>query len=288
MRRVIWPILCAFLLAAGCGGAAGDPDLEGVRADAELARLAAAPGGQIAVRRLLEVSRTASESWQATTPPKRTTRCLPGSESRLGSRSVAYAGVARHRVTAYRKPGVRAIRTFDRVNVNDYPMVFGVLAEVLGPDCRPAWYRVQLPIRPNGAEGYVRASALDVATVRTRIEIDLSDRRLEFFRDGKLVYRLTTAVGSKLTPTPTGRYYVNQRLLPGDPTGPWGPGALGISAFSPVLIHWEQGGPIAIHGTNTPSSIGKAVSNGCIRLANDDLVRLYERTPAGSPVVISA
>ena len=39
-------------------------------------------------------------------------------------------------------------------------------------------------------------------------------------------------------------------------SGPFGPGGIGISAFSPVLTGWAQGGPIAIHGTNQPASIG--------------------------------
>jgi lipoprotein-anchoring transpeptidase ErfK/SrfK len=55
-----------------------------------------------------------------------------------------------------------------------------------------------------------------------------------------------------------------------------------------VLIHWPQGGPIAIHGTNNPDSIGKAASNGCLRLPNRQLIRLFEQTPAGTPVVIKA
>jgi lipoprotein-anchoring transpeptidase ErfK/SrfK len=53
-----------------------------------------------------------------------------------------------------------------------------------------------------------------------------------------------------------------------------------------VLTHWAQGGPVAIHGTNEPWSIGHAVSNGCIRLPNATLSKLFARTPAGTPVVI--
>ena len=41
-----------------------------------------------------------------------------------------------------------------------------------------------------------------------------------------------------------------------------------------------------IHGTNQPSSIGKSVSSGCIRLANADIVDLYERVAVGTPVVV--
>jgi hypothetical protein len=221
-------------------------------------------------------------------PPPATQECVGGVEQRLGSRRVAFAAVARGRTTAFEEPGGRVVEVFERLNVNGYPTVFGVLSVVRNARCEPIWYRVQLPIRPNGAQGYVRAAKVELNRVRTRIEIDLSERRLDFLRNGRLVWRLSTAVGTASTPTPTGRYYVNQRLVAPDPSGPWGPAALGISAYSPVLLHWVQGGPIGIHGTNNPASIGLAASNGCLRLQNDDLERLYARTPAGTPVVIRA
>ena len=81
---------------------------------------------------------------------------------------------------------------------------------------------------------------------------------------------------------------VNQRLIPNDPSGPFGPGAVGISAYSNVLTGWAQGGPIAIHGTNEPWSIGRAVSNGCIRLPNSTLRRVFAAALNGTPVVIHA
>ena len=43
---------------------------------------------------------------------------------------------------------------------------------------------------------------------------------------------------------------------------------------------------IAIHGTNDPSSIGAAVSSGCVRVAADPLTALAAGLPAGTPVVI--
>lgn len=42
---------------------------------------------------------------------------------------------------------------------------------------------------------------------------------------------------------------------------------------------------LRIHGTNEPSSIGRAVSSGCIRLFNQDIIDLYNRTPIGTQVV---
>ena len=107
-------------------------------------------------------------------------------------------------------------------------------------------------------------------------------------RNGKRVVSSSAAIGSAATPTPTGSFYVNQRLIPTDPSGPFGPGAVGISAFSNVLTGWTQGGPIAIHGTNAPWSIGKAVSNGCIRLPNPTLRRVFAQALAGTPVIIHA
>lgn len=105
---------------------------------------------------------------------------------------------------------------------------------------------------------------------------------------GREILSARAAIGSSRTPTPTGRYYVNQRLVPDDASGPFGPGAIGISAFSDVLTGWTQGGPIAIHGTNRPDLIGQAVSNGCVRVRNDLLRRLFARTLAGTPVTVRA
>ena len=141
-------------------------------------------------------------------------------------------------------------------------------------------------MRPNGVTGWVRASEVDVETVAARIEVDLSARRVTLFEDGRRVLSASAAIGSRATPTPTGTYYVNQRLIPTDPSGPFGPGAVGISAFSNVLTGWTQGGPIAIHGTNEPWSIGRNVSNGCIRISNATLKRMFDAVPAGTPVMI--
>jgi lipoprotein-anchoring transpeptidase ErfK/SrfK len=218
-------------------------------------------------------------------PPESSSRCHGGSV-RLGNERVAVAAAVRSHARAYRRPGVRPFARFGRLNQNRFPTVFRVLAAVRAPDCRAHWYRVQLPIKPNGVTGYVRASAVETERVRARVVVDLSARTLTLFRNGKRVLRTTVAVGSRATPTPTGHYYVNQRLIPSDPSGPFGPAALGISAYSTVLTHWMQGGPIGIHGTNEPWSIGQAVSNGCIRLRNSVLRRLFAVTPAGTPVLI--
>jgi len=206
----------------------------------------------------------------------------------LRDATTAYAAYANGPVRALKAPGGRARHSFASVNRNGVRAVFGVLAVIRDRECRAAWYRVQLPLRPNGATGFVAANAVTVRPVRTRLDVDLSKRRLSFFRDGRLILATTAGVGAPDTPTPIGRYFVNQRLHAADPTGPYGAGGIGISAFSPVLIDWAQGGPIAIHGTNDPSSVGRSVSHGCIRVENRLLRRLFRATETGSPVNIHA
>jgi lipoprotein-anchoring transpeptidase ErfK/SrfK len=216
----------------------------------------------------------------------RVRHCTAGTLEPVGSSDVAWAAAALRATTAYRSPGAAAIRRFGRLNVNGATTVFGVLGKVVDARCRATWLHVALPIRPNGATGWVRASEVQQLPVRTRITVDLSERRVRLFKNGKLELSSSAAIGSSATPTPLGRYYVNQRLIPEDPNGPFGPGAVGISAFSNVLTGWTQGGPIAIHGTNEPGSIGHAVSNGCIRLPNAVLRRVFADALAGTPVLI--
>lgn len=67
--------------------------------------------------------------------------------------------------------------------------------------------------------------------------------------------------------------------MPGGPRNPLGARAL-------YLYQGNQDTLFRIHGTIVPSSIGKAVSSGCIRMINADVADLYERVPVGTPVVV--
>ena len=212
--------------------------------------------------------------------------CADGTFQRLGSSRLAYAAVVRARATVSRRPGARAFTSFQKLNVNRVPTIFSIRGAVVDATCKARSYLVQIPKRPNGVTAWVPAAQVDVEKVSTRIVVDLSDKRVTLYKDGKKVLSSTAAIGAPATPTPTGRFYVNQRLIPTDKGGPFGPGAVGVSAFSNVLTGWAQGGPIAIHGTNAPWSIGKAVSNGCIRIPNPVLRKLFDQAFSGTPVLI--
>lgn len=67
--------------------------------------------------------------------------------------------------------------------------------------------------------------------------------------------------------------------VPGGPTNPLGARALYLYQNG-VDTYYR------IHGTTEPSSIGKSVSNGCIRMLNDHVIQLYEQVPKGTPVLV--
>ena len=83
------------------------------------------------------------------------------------------------------------------------------------------------------------------------------------------------AVGKPSTPTPPGQWKIVFKSM--NPGGPFGVRWMRLS------IPW---GSYGIHGTNNPASIGKAVSHGCVRLYNEDVIVVYNQTPVGTPVNI--
>jgi hypothetical protein len=83
------------------------------------------------------------------------------------------------------------------------------------------------------------------------------------------------AIGKPSTPTPPGHWKIVFKSV--DPGGPFGVRWMRLS------VPW---GSYGIHGTNNPKSIGKAVSHGCIRLYNQDVIVVYSKVPVGTPVNI--
>ncbi|MCR4283411.1 MAG: L,D-transpeptidase [Bauldia sp.] len=67
--------------------------------------------------------------------------------------------------------------------------------------------------------------------------------------------------------------------MDGGPSNPLGARALYLWADNKDTLY-------RIHGTNEPSSIGKAVSSGCVRMLDQDIIDLYERVPLGTKVIV--
>ena len=149
------------------------------------------------------------------------------------------------------------------------------------------WLRILLPMRPNGAAGWVQERDVTTRRTRQRIVVDLSSRTLRYYRSGRLSDRFSVGVGRPETPTAVGTFYVWAQIPQASPFGPYGVFALGLSGFSPVLTDWPGGGRMAIHGTSNVGDRGEMVSHGCVRVFNDDMVTL-KQVPMGTPVVIRA
>jgi hypothetical protein len=148
------------------------------------------------------------------------------------------------------------------------------------------WLRITLPVLPNGTQGWVPRDALGAyETSHHRLVISLRERRLTLFARGRVVLRAPVGIGESRWPTPRGRFLVRNRLE-GYTDPAYGPVAFGLSARSSTLTDWPAGGFIGIHGTDRPELIPGAVSHGCVRLRNAEMLRLARLMPVGTPVEI--
>ena len=169
----------------------------------------------------------------------------------------------------------------------DYrPQVVLALSQRSDPDSgASSWYRISMPGRPNGRTGWIPAAAADVRPVRELIQIDLSARTLALWSKGRVVLKTRVAVGRPGMETPRGLFYVTWKLVPR--ASVLGKFAFETSAYS-KLSEWPGGGIVGIHGTYEPHLLGQAVSHGCVRVANRDILRLRARVGLGTPINIVA
>ncbi|HHV71910.1 MAG TPA: L,D-transpeptidase [Clostridia bacterium] len=106
------------------------------------------------------------------------------------------------------------------------------------------------------------------------IHINLTTRQLTLLYGGNTVAIYPVAIGKPSTPTPTGNFTILNKIVnPG--------GAFGTRWMA--FTHEGHG----IHGTNDPSSIGKAVSMGCVRMHNRDIEEIFPLISLGTPVEIN-
>lgn len=111
------------------------------------------------------------------------------------------------------------------------------------------------------------------SSIPYRIVVSVNKKRLSLYHNNKLMKIYPIAVGRMVTATPMGDFVIVNRQY--NPGGPFGVLWMSLS---------KQG--YGIHGTNDPSSIGKAVSHGCIRMYNRDVVQLADTVPNGTRVII--
>ena len=133
-------------------------------------------------------------------------------------------------------------------------------------------------------------SAQENAAIATKpaseriIVVSLEDRKLALIEDGIVRKIYTVAVGKPTTPSPVGSFTIERRvanptyshegrIVPPGPQNPVGSRWMGLSIRG-----------YGIHGTNVPSSIGKAASHGCIRMGKADVEELFSLVQVGDTV----
>ncbi len=150
------------------------------------------------------------------------------------------------------------------------------------------WLRVMLPGRPNGSAGWIAAQGTRPRVTGWSVLVNLARRQVQVYRHGRLARSFRAVVGKPSTPTPAGRFFVEEtfRMVASEPGGPI---ALALSARSDTLQEFEGGpGQIALHGRDgLGGTLGAAESHGCVRLATASIEWLGAHILPGTPIRIA-
>lgn len=125
-------------------------------------------------------------------------------------------------------------------------------------------------------------------TVKRWILINIPARSLRLYEDDKCVAMYPVGVGKIGSKTPAGFYKIVEKVV--NPT--WvDPGDTSVVIASgpdnPLGFRWLGiGGNYGIHGTNNPSSVGHYVSNGCVRMVEADVEKVFDKVDVGTEVQI--
>lgn len=140
------------------------------------------------------------------------------------------------------------------------------------------WFLVVILVAPGQATGQEDTS---------RIVVNLPSRTLELYKENTIIKEYPITIGKPSTPTPVGDFSIIEKdinpcwyppgkdyIVPSGPDNPLGYRWMGIGSM------------YGIHGTNTPWSIGYAVSNGCVRMQEESVEELFELVGCDTPVTI--
>jgi L,D-transpeptidase catalytic domain len=239
--RVRVAVVMAALLCSGCAGGSSE-------------RSAAPAAGVVAVDAAPPVQPVAADRWHAPARPRG---------------AGAYLMARLHRPLHTRFGLVRSKTQFDG------PVWVPVLSH------RGAHARLLVPLKPYGRVVHADVGSLALRWSRIRVVIDLATSRVTILRGTRALGAFPIGQGTALTPTPTGRFFVTDRLQFGFGS-PYFPFALGLSAHQTHLAPtWIGGDQIAIH----PGPLGR-VSNGCIHVGPAAIRVLRRIAPLGTYVIV--
>jgi lipoprotein-anchoring transpeptidase ErfK/SrfK len=228
---------------------------------------------------------TTTTTASTTTPTTTTTERNPPPPARVESIFPAAGQLTVHSVPVRKTPSpqARVIRVMHDFRSDYRPQEMFAVRKATGTDGQ-VWYRVSIPMRPNGTYGWIPAKTVSLKPTHSQIVVDIRTRTIDIYRFGKRRWHAIVAVGAPGRETPVGHYFVAARFVPyHDPF--LGVFAVETSAYS-KLTEWPGGGVVGIHGTDEPQLLGRAVSHGCVRVANATARRLQALAPLGTPIWI--
>lgn len=125
----------------------------------------------------------------------------------------------------------------------------------------------------------------------TSLVIKLSQRRVYVYQNHNLQGSYPIAVGKAGWETPTGRYQVIDMRRHPAWEHPWNGKVIPPGRDNPLGVRWigfwtDGRNFIGFHGTPDESLVGQAVSHGCIRMRNQDVLALYALVKIGTPVTV--
>ncbi len=148
---------------------------------------------------------------------------------------------------------------------------------------------VELLKKSNGIKGdlIIPGKSLKVNVAKFDILVDRSENTLSLRKArGEIIKTYVVSTGENLS-TPLGTFEIEEKLIsppwykvdaivqPGAPEYELGSRWMGLSAAG-----------YGIHGTRDESSMGKHITNGCVRMKNSDVEELYAIAPSGTEVII--
>ncbi|OXM53116.1 L,D-transpeptidase [Amycolatopsis alba] len=180
----------------------------------------------------------------------------------------------------YRVPGAEPIARLPETQIGS-PTWVPVIAR------QGEWAQVLLPTRPNGASGWLHATpeAVESAHNDFEVRVDLAGFRLEILEAGKPTGSWKIGTGKPEHPTPTGRAFILASIK--ESVNTYSPIVLPLSSHSDSHETFGGGpGTVGLHTWPDNSFVGKATSDGCIRVTREALNRLVE-LPLGTVVHIA-
>jgi len=185
-------------------------------------------------------------------------------------------------VRLHKRPGGRVVAVLGHRTEFGSRTVLTVLAR------RGPWAQVSVAVL-GGRRAWLRIDG-HVARRATRWELraDISDRSLAVIHDGRVVHTYRVAVGARISPTPTGRFQVTDKLRGAKYGASYGCCILALSTDQPhPPPGWTGMARMAVHGTNVERTVGDPISAGCLHARGAAMRWMMRHVPAGAPVTIA-